>query len=104
MTIKTRTSGCLLFILPLFLLLLGLGVVLAEGEMLNRSLVSGGGGIVSQSGLTLHSATGQPVAGAVANDLLLCSGYWCGGGAPVTEPPIIGDDFALFLPLITSSQ
>lgn len=103
MSIKTKPSSRLLFILALFMLL-GLGVVLAEGEMLNRSLVSGGGGIVTQSGLTLHSATGQPVAGAVANDLLLCSGYWCGGDAPITEPPIIGDEFDLFLPLITSNQ
>ena len=103
MIIKMKPSRRLLFILPLFMLLLGLGVVLAEGEMLNRSLVSGSGGIVAQSGLTLHNATGQPVAGTVANDLLLCSGYWC-GGAPVTEPPIIGGEFDLFLPLITSNQ
>jgi hypothetical protein len=102
MIIKKRKALWLGLIL--LLALMGLGVVLAEGEMLNRSLVSSGGSIVSQSGLTLHSATGQPVAGAVANDLLLCSGYWCGGGAPTTEPPIIGDDFDLFLPLITSNQ
>jgi len=102
MMIKKRKALWLGLIL--LLALMGLGIVLADGTTLSRSLVSGGGGIVSQSGLTLHSATGQPVAGAVVNDLLLCSGYWCGSGAPVTEPPIIGEDFDLFLPLITSSQ
>jgi hypothetical protein len=102
MMIKKRKALWLGLIL--LLTLMGLGIVLADGTALSRTLVSGGGGIVSQSGVTLRSATGQPVAGAVVNDLLLCSGYWCGGGAPTTEPPIIGDDFDLFLPLITSNQ
>ena len=87
--------------LLLLLMMLGLGIALADGELLSRSLVSSGGSIVSQNGLVLHSATGQPVAGSTENGPVLCSGYWCGSGAPLTEPPIIEDEFALFLPIIT---
>jgi hypothetical protein len=97
MIIKKRKALWLGLIL--LLALMGLGVVMADGTALSRSLVSGGG-IVSQSGVTLRSATGQPAAGAVENDLTLCSGYWCNSGAPVTEPPIIEDEFELFLPII----
>ena len=98
MIIKKRKALWLGLIL--LLALMGLGVVMADGTALSRSLVSGGGGIVSQSGVTLRSATGQPAAGAVENDLTLCSGYWCSGGAPLSEPPIIEDEFELFLPII----
>jgi hypothetical protein len=84
----------------LLLMMLGLGIALADGELLGRNLVSSGGSITSQSGLILHSATGQTVAGAVENELLLCSGYWCGSGAPLTEPPILDGEFDLFLPMI----
>jgi hypothetical protein len=98
-TANTRTLAFAL-LCALLVTIFSLGLVLAIGEDLPRSLVSSGGSIVSQSGLVLHSATGQPVAGSVANDLVLCSGYWCGSGAPLTEPPIIGDEFELFLPVI----
>jgi hypothetical protein len=81
----------------LLLLLLGFGVVWAGGEALPRSLISAGGGLVTQGDLVLQTATGQPVAGAVDNGLVLCSGYWCGAGAPITEPPA---GHALFLPTI----
>jgi hypothetical protein len=97
MIIKKRKALWLGLIL--LLALMGLGIVMADGTMLSRNLVSSGGGIVSQNGVALHSATGQPAAGAVENDLTLCSGYWCGSGAPLTEPPIIEDEFELFLPI-----
>ncbi|MFW6097425.1 MAG: hypothetical protein ACOC9Z_05090, partial [Chloroflexota bacterium] len=64
-------------ILLILLLLLSLGIVLAGGEQLSRSLITSGGSITVQNGLVLHNATGQPVAGTVQNGLLLCSGYWC---------------------------
>lgn len=104
MIIKKRKSLRLGLVVTFIILLMGLGIVLADGEMLPRSLVSSGGSIVSQNGLVLHSATGQPVAGAAENELVLCSGYWCGSGAPLTEPPIIEDSFDLYLPLIINGQ
>ncbi len=71
---------------------------LAAGEMLPRSLVSGGGGRASGGGLALHNAIGQPAAGPVSNGTVhLCSGYWCGAaapgsGAPTTYLPVVVKD------------
>jgi hypothetical protein len=72
-------------------------LALADGDVLPRSLVSSGGSVVSESGFTLHSAIGQPAAGAVANGPLLCSGYLCGTGVL----PDGGDDgHSLYLPSV----
>lgn len=81
----------------LVLLLLGLGFAWASGEGLPRDLISAGGGMVSQSGLVLQTAVGQPVAGAVDNGFVLCSGFWCGSGALAAGPAA---DFQLYLPAI----
>jgi hypothetical protein len=78
----------------LVLLLVMVGLAAAVGELLPRNLVSGGGGMVSEGGLALHSAIGQPVVGAVENGLALCSGFLCGSGAPVG-----GSDFYVYLPV-----
>jgi hypothetical protein len=57
------------------LLFAGLG--LAAGEMIPRSLISGGGGPVSQGDVTLNGAVGQPVVGPVRDGITLCSGFHC---------------------------
>lgn len=71
--------------------------VAAGGDLFPRSLISSGGGLVSQAGITLHSAIGQPAVGAVQNDLTLCSGYLCGAEAP----PITEGNYEIYLPAIT---
>jgi hypothetical protein len=75
---------------------LTVGLVLAGGDMMPRSLVSSGGGLVSQNSITLHSAIGQPAIGTVANGTILCSGYLCDAAAP----PVSGGSQGLFLPYI----
>jgi len=65
------------------MLLLGLLVVaaaLAAGPSINRWLIGSGGSQVEGSGLVLRQSVGQPVVGAVSNDLTLCSGFVCGYG------------------------
>jgi hypothetical protein len=83
-----------LLLVALTAVLLSVGLVFAGGDMLPRSLVSSGGGMVSQSGYTLHSAIGQPVVGAVQNEATLCSGFLCGADAP----PVTGGDYHIYLP------
>lgn len=83
-------------IVLILIVLISFSLALAAGEILPRSLVGSGGGQVSQSGLALHSAVGQPVVGAVHNNLNLCSGYLCGAGAP----PVSGSDYSLYLPAV----
>ena len=75
---------------------LTVGLVLAGGNMLPRSLISSGGSIVNQGSTTLHSAIGQPAIGTVANGTILCSGYLCDAAAP----PISSGSQGLFLPYI----
>jgi hypothetical protein len=75
---------------------LTVGLVLAGGDMLPRSLVSSGGSIVNQGSVSLHSAIGQPAIGTVANGTILCSGYLCDADAP----PVSGGGHSLFLPFI----
>ncbi len=80
------------------LLLLGIGLALAAGELLPRSQVSGGGGAVASGGLALHTAVGQPAAGAVTMaGATLCSGFWCGLGAP--GGPLLGE-MRVYLPVV----
>jgi hypothetical protein len=86
----------LLVLVLLTAVLLTVGLVFAGGDMLPRSLVSSGGGVVSQNGYTLHSAIGQPAVGAVQNGLTLCSGYLCGADAP----PVTGGGFSIYLPIV----
>jgi len=85
-----------LLALMLTAVFLTVGLVLAGGNMLPRSLISSGGSIVNQGSTTLHSAIGQPAIGTVANGTLLCSGYLCDAAAP----PVSGGSHGLFLPYI----
>lgn len=85
-----------LLLVLLTAVLLTVGLVFAEGELLPRSLVSGGGGLVSQSSYHLHNAIGQPVVGAVQNGATLCSGFLCDANAPL----INGGNFDSYLPMI----
>jgi hypothetical protein len=93
MTQRQRRQVTLVAVLVLLLVMVGLAV--AVGELLPRSLVSGGGGMVSEGGLALQSAIGQPVVGAVQNGVTLCSGFLCGSGAP----PVGGSNFYVYLPV-----
>ncbi len=77
-------------------LLFSVGLVLAGGTITSRDLVSGGGGQVSQSGLTLHTAVGQPAVGSVQNSETLCSGFLCDASAP----SLSGGEHSLYLPFI----
>jgi hypothetical protein len=76
--------------------LLTAGLAWAGGSMITRSLISSGGGQVSQSSFTLHSAVGQPAIGTVANSAILCSGYLCDAAAP---PITIGNQ-NIYLPYL----
>lgn len=80
----------------MLVLVLSVGLALAGADITSRSVVDGGGGSVSQSGLTLQTAIGQPVVGAVQNGETLCSGFLCSANAPPTS----GGDNQLFLPFI----
>ena len=93
---RMNKKMALLLLLLLMVGLLSVGLVAAGGDMLPRSLVSSGGGIVSQSGTTLQSAIGQPAVGAVENGNVLCSGYLCGAEAP----PVSGGSNSVYLPVI----
>jgi hypothetical protein len=86
----------LLVVVLLTAVLLTVGLAFAGGNMLPRSLVSSGGGVVSQGGYVLHSAIGQPVVGAVQNEATLCSGYLCGADAP----PVTGGGYHIYLPVV----
>ncbi len=77
-------------------LLLSVGLALAGGTITNRDLVSSGGGSVSQSGLTLQAAVGQPAVGSVQNSETLCSGFLCDASAP----SVSGGEHSLYLPFI----
>jgi len=93
---KSINKKWLLMVVLLTAVLLTVGLAAAGGDMLPRSLVSSGGGLVSQDGYTLHSAIGQPVVGAVENGVTLCSGYLCGPGAPA----VTGGNFSIYLPAV----
>lgn len=82
----------------LVLLLVTMALALATGEMLPRSLVSGGGGVAMSGDLTLQRAVGQPAVGAVtaAAGQTLCGGFWCGRGAPEVAPVMM----QVYLPVV----
>jgi hypothetical protein len=88
---KTRFVLSTVIIISL-LLCLAVGLVLAAGDSVTRSLVSSGGGALQQAGIRLQSSIGQPVAGTVGNGLTLCSGFNCGsieGGFQVYLPMVV---------------
>ena len=80
--------------------LLLVGGVLADGETIPRNTVSSGGGTVSASGVSLRTVIGQPVAGAVGSDPILCSGLLCGTGVSAPPTPQPTPDEQLFLPIV----
>lgn len=68
-----------LFALSLLaLLLVLLAVTSAAGLGGHRSVIGSGGGLVSQDGLVLQSAVGQPAVGGGSSGLTLCSGFHAG--------------------------
>ena len=77
-------------------LMLSVGLALAGGTLTKRDVVSSGGGSVSQSGLTMQVAIGQPAVGSVQNGQTLCSGFLCSASAP----PLSGGEHELFLPFV----
>lgn len=82
----------------LILVMVVVGVWASGGVELPRTVLSGGGGTVSGSGLVLSSTVGQPVAGTVENGMLRqCSGFWCAAAAPVTPT---GSN--VYLPLLSN--
>ena len=95
-TVMKLTRMKWMMVVVLTAVFLTVGLVLAGGDMMPRSLVSSGGGIVNQNGVTLHSAVGQPAVGAVANGDVLCAGYLCGADAP---PVTVGSQ-AIYLPFV----
>lgn len=78
----------------LILLLLVGGVLASGGTELPRTVVSSGGGMVSNSGLVLSGSLGQPVAGTVdTGGIRHCTGFWCNAAA---APPL---PISVYLPL-----
>jgi plastocyanin len=69
------------------LALLLFSAVFAAGETLTRTAVTGAGGLVINSSVSLYSAVAQPVAGSVdAAGLALCSGVNCPQPQSTLEP------------------
>ncbi|MBK7893708.1 MAG: hypothetical protein WAS33_18145 [Candidatus Promineifilaceae bacterium] len=79
------------------LLLFSVGLALAGGPLTARDTINAGGGQVSQNGLSLQTAVGQPAVGAVQNGSTLCSGFLCDAEAPETSS---GNGNRLYLPFI----
>ena len=78
------------------LLLIVRGALARGGVELPRTVLSSGGGSVSNGGLVLNGSVDQPVAGTVENGAIRhCSGFWCAAAAPVNPA-----SEALYLPLI----
>ena len=96
MQTRTRPKWLTGVLVGLLILLLLVGGVLASGGVeLPKTVVSSGGGMVSNSGLVLSASLGQPVAGTVETGTLRhCSGFWCAAAAAV--PPL---ENSVFLPL-----
>lgn len=87
----------LLWVVVVTAVFLTFSLALASGELLPRNAVSGGGAVTS-GGLVLHTAVGQPAAGAVTMpEASLCSGFWCGLGAP--GGPFEGE-MKVYLPVV----
>jgi hypothetical protein len=92
-----RSRKLLLFTILALCLGLAGGIAFARTlGPIDRWLIGGGGGGLARGGnVSIYSAAGQPVTGAVAGgNVRLCSGFWCGGG----QAPVI--DRFLFLPLL----
>ncbi|MGD8585735.1 MAG: hypothetical protein PVJ75_10315 [Chloroflexota bacterium] len=72
----SNQSGRRFFALGLLLaLLILLTMVATAGLSGHRFVIGGGGGPVSQDGLTMQSAFGLPVVGGAQSGLKLCSGF-----------------------------
>ena len=97
MQTKTRSKWFSAVLVGLLILLLVVGGVLASGGVeLPRTVLSNGGGEVSNGSLVLNSTVGQPVAGTIENGTLRhCSGFWCAAAAPVTPT-----NLDVYLPLL----
>jgi hypothetical protein len=67
------------------LLAVSLGLAAAAGETMPRSLFGSGGGTVTNGEFKLQAALAQPVAATVANESILCAGFYCGTGVTETS-------------------
>jgi hypothetical protein len=89
----TSQRGRRLFALGLLVaLLILLTLVATAGISGHRFVIGGGGGPVSQGGLTMQSAFGLPVVGGAQSGLKLCSGFHaldCSTGQYVYLPVLI---------------
>ena len=95
MTRLSKKKLLLLLLTSATVILLVGGLILAAGSPLRRSLVSSGGGFVTQGNMCVNSTIGQPVAGTVNNAITLCSGYQCGAQAAPGRSLV-------YLPAVTS--
>ena len=114
---KKRKKPRYLMIVPvvIIVLLVTVGVVLAAGETMPRSMFSSGGGVVSGTNIQSNTMMGQPISGAVSGSgagVTNCAGFWCVEGvtAPTPTPeltatpgptptPQPGSGFELYLPV-----
>ncbi|UCG22682.1 MAG: hypothetical protein JSW55_10900 [Chloroflexota bacterium] len=88
----TRKRNWFLALGLLILLLALLSLAVAAGIGGHRFVIGGGGGPVSQDGLVLQSAFGQPVVGGGSSSgLTLCGGFHSGA---------CSTDQNVFLPLV----
>lgn len=90
---KTKTASLLA---ALLLVLVLVGVVLAQPAAVSRSVMGGGGEEVSAGSYILNGTLGEPVASDFAQGANYghCSGFWCGGaeaGGRVYLPIILRD-------------
>jgi hypothetical protein len=70
-----------ILILIVLLLVAGIGYA-ADGLVISRHLLGGGGGTVQSGSFAVHASIGQAVAGqSEISPYRLESGFWPGGGA-----------------------
>lgn len=91
---KARLKSSTIIIIGL-LLCLAVGLALAAGDTMPRTLIDSGGGALEQSDIRLQSSIGQPIVGTVSQEMTLCSGYYCGPGVAA-----VAKDYAIYLPVI----
>jgi hypothetical protein len=93
-------------LMMMLVLLLLASAAFAAGERITRSAFTSGGGALNTANLQLRVAVGQPNAGTTSSSsVLLCSGPFCGAGAPDTPDPAPAPDPApgsnqVYLPLV----
>ena len=67
-----------------------IAAIALAGLEIKSSVLSGGGGLISEGSYELAFSVGQPVVGEVGDSgLNLCSGFWCGSSMHTAYLPLV---------------